>query len=224
MTAAYQQAGNYAADLDAGLYTPLECVVKEPYPLSFSRMVRGSRKNKIDVVLQEGPYISYIAEYPSYTKDCRYFNLELSFMNRGIVDAGWMLDSPAHFFLLYCPIWKDGTNSPVQLRALLIPKARLLQTLSRKGFNRAVLAQRDELLRQSNWSGNYKTSDPDILIQFRNEGERKPIFVQLSTKILEAIAAADFLVPMGDSSQPLKGNWLGQDVEFYREESKENGR
>lgn len=118
---------------------PLESAIQEPYPLSFTRMLNSSWSRGIDVVLQEGPYTTYIAEYPGYAKDCQYFSLELSFMNHGFVDSGWLLDSPVHFFLLYFPVGEEG-EPPTKLKALLVAKARLLQELSRRGFDRAMLA------------------------------------------------------------------------------------
>ena len=120
---------SYASDLDANLYAPLESAIQEPYPLSFTRMLNSSRSRGIDVVLQEGPYTTYIAEYPGYAKNCQYFSLELSFMNHGFVDSGWLLDSPVHFFLLYFPIGEEG-EPPTKLKALLVAKARLLQAVS----------------------------------------------------------------------------------------------
>lgn len=202
---------SYASDLDANLYAPLEAAIRKPYPLSFYRMAGGSRSRDIDVVLQEGPYTTYIAEYPGYTRDCRYFSLELSFVHHGFVDSGWMLDSPAHFFLLYFPIG-EGDELPTQLRTLLVAKARLLQELSRRGFDRATLASRDEMLRQGNWPGVFKTADPGISIRYKADVERKPVYVQVHTSILESIAAGNFLVPVGNGQEKLQGTWMGHQI------------
>lgn len=202
---------SYTNDLDSNLYTPLEAAIQKPYPLSFRRMMGGSRSRSIDVVLQEGPYTIYIAEYPSYAKDSRYFSLELSFVHHGLVDSGWLLDSPAHFFLLYSPIGQEG-ELPTKLRALLVAKARLLQELSRRGFDRATLASRDEMLRQGNWPGVFKTADPGISIHYKTDGERKPVHVQVNTSLLIPIATGDFIVPIGDSQEKLQGTWLGRNL------------
>ena len=202
---------SYASDLDANLYAPLESAIQEPYPLSFARMLNSSRSRGIDVVLQEGPYTTYIAEYPGYAKNCQYFSLELSFMNHGFVDSGWLLDSPVHFFLLYFPIGEEG-EPPTKLKALLVAKARLLQELSRRGFNRAMLADRDEMLRQSNMPGAFKTADPGISIFYKTDGDRKPVYVRVDTSILESIAAGNFIVPVGDGPEELQGTWLGRQI------------
>ena len=202
---------SYASDLDANLYAPLESAIQEPYPLSFTRMLNSSWSRGIDVVLQEGPYTTYIAEYPGYAKDCQYFSLELSFMNHGFVDSGWLLDSPVHFFLLYFPVGEEG-EPPTKLKALLVAKARLLQELSRRGFDRAMLADRDEMLRQGNMPGVFKTADPGISIFYKTDGERKPVYIRIDTSILESIAGGNFIVPVGDGHEELQGTWLGRQI------------
>lgn len=193
------------------MYAPLELAIQDPYPLSFTRILNGSRSRGIDVVLQEGPYTTYIAEYPGYAKDCRHFNLELSFMSHGFVDSGWLLDSPVHFFLLYFPIGEEG-EPPAKLKTLLVAKARLLQELSRRGFDRAMLADRDEMLRQGNMAGAFKTADPEISIFYKTDRERKPVYVRVDTSILESIAAGNFIVPVGDGPERLHGTWLGREI------------
>lgn len=174
-------------------------------------MLNSSWSRGIDVVLQEGPYTTYIAEYPGYAKDCQYFSLELSFMNHGFVDSGWLLDSPVHFFLLYFPVGEEG-EPPTKLKALLVAKARLLQELSRRGFDRAMLADRDEMLRQGNMPGVFKTADPGISIFYKTDGERKPVYIRIDTSILESIAVGNFIVPVGDGHEELQGTWLGRQI------------
>ena len=220
---AVQQAGKkyhrYLNDLDNRLYRTLEDVITKPYPLKFEHLAGSSSRTGFNVILQEGPYMTYIAEKPCYAKDGRFFSAELSFLRNGIVEAGWMLDSPAHFFLLYCPLnWNPETGETTSIHALLVAKARLLQELSRRGFDRAALAGRDELLRKSGWAGLYHTADPDIEISFRQAGERNPIFLQIKTPALESIASADFWVPVGDNTEPLRGKWLGKEINFKTKE------
>ena len=200
-----QTLRNYAQCLDDNLYTPLESLSGFPYPLRFSRM--GNM-----VFLQEGPYTSIILERRSYSRDASWFSFQISFMNHGIEDPGWLLRSKASFFLVYCPYCLAGEDEPSKIRALLIPRIKLLHILEFRGFNRVILAGRADLIRRGGKGGVYQTADPDIAFAFRAEGERRPVDVRIQTPALEKIAAGDFILSMGEPQEPLKGHWLGKKV------------
>lgn len=207
------QTINWASVLDERLYAPLEELLEDDFPLHFDRLSNGG----IDVVLQEGPYTTYIAEKPSYAKRGQYFPLELSFCRRGTVYAGWLLDSPAHYFLLYCPLEES-------LHALLVSKERLLRELARRGFDRAAMADRDELIRKGRWPGVYQTADPDVSFAFGGSGGREAVSLRVSARALEAIAAGNFVVPLGDGQEPMAGKWMGQELMARQEGLDHAGR
>lgn len=194
---------NYAQYLDDNLYTPLEALTRFPYPLRFSRV--GNL-----VLLQEGPYTSTILERCSYSRDASWFSFQISFMNHGIEDPGWLFQSKASFFLVYCPYCLPGKDDPSKIRALLVPRLKLLHSLELRGFNRAILAGRADLIRRGGKGGVYQSADPDIAFSFRSEGERRPIDVRIQVSTLEKIAAGDFTVSIGEPQEPLKGHWLGK--------------
>lgn len=200
-----QTVKNYAQCLDDNLYAPLEDLTGLPYPLRFSRV--GNM-----VLLQEGPYTSTILERRSYSRDASWFSFQISFMNHGIEDAGWLLRSKASFFLVYCPYCPAGEEEPSNIRALLIPRLKLLHRLELRGFNRAILAGRADLIRRGGKGGVYQTADPDIAFAFRLDGERRPVDVRIQTSALEKIATGDFTVSIGESQEPLRGHWLGEKV------------
>lgn len=200
-----QTVKNYAQHLDDNLYAPLETLTGFPYPLRFSRV--GNM-----VFLQEGPYTSTILERRSYSRDASWFSFQISFMNHGIEDPGWLLRSKASFFLVYCPYCLPGEDEPSNIRALFIPRIKLLHILELRGFNRVILAGRADLIRRGGKSGVYQTADPDIAFSFRAEGERRPVDVRIQTLALEKIAAGDFVVSIGEPQEPLRGRWLEKKI------------
>ena len=196
---------DYAQCLDDNLYTQLEVITGFPYPLRFSRM--GSM-----VFLQEGPYTSTILERRSYSCDASWFSFQISFINHGIEDPGWLLRSKESFFLVYCPYCLPGEEDPSKIRALLIPRLKLLHALELRGFNRVILAGRADLIRRGGKSGAYQSADPDIAFAFQAEGERRPVDVRIQAPALEKIAAGDFTISIGTPQEPLKGHWLGKEI------------
>lgn len=196
---------SYSQYLDDNLYAPLEFLSGLPYQLRFSRV--GNM-----VFLQEGPYISTILEKRSYSRDASWFSFQISFLNHGIEDAGWMLRSKASFFLVYCPYCTTEGGDPTMIRAMLIPRQRLFLALEACGFNRAILAGRADLIRRGGKGGIFRTADPDIFFNFRAEGERRPVEVRIQTPVLEKIAAGDFTIPIEGFQEPLKGKWLGREI------------
>ena len=199
----------YLNELDRHLYDVLETIIQDPFPLRFERFGCGSG---IDVILHEGPYDLYIAEFISQSKKGSFFEAELSFLRGGIVEAGWLFDSPAHFFLFYCPVYAAGEETPSWLHALLIAKARLLQNLSMRGFDRAELATRDELLRKSRRPGIYQSGDPDVSFRFVKTDRMQSVFLEMRTDAVASFAAADLMVPIGETKEPLTGSWLGRTI------------
>lgn len=196
---------SYSQYLDDNLYTPLEALSGLPYQLRFFRV--GSI-----VLLQEGPYTSTILERRSYSRDASWFSFQISFLNHGIEDAGWLLRSKASFFLVYCPYSTTEGGEPTVIRAMLIPRQRLFQTLEACGFNRTILAGRADLIRRGGKGGIFRTADPDISFNFRAEGEHRPVEVRIQTPVLEKIAVGDFTISIGDSQAPLRGKWLGREI------------
>lgn len=197
----------YLNELDQHLYGPLEAIIQHPFPLQFERFGCGSG---IDVILHEGPCDLYIAECPSRSKKGDFFEAELSFFRGGIIESGWLFDSPAHFFLFYCPVYSAEEETPAWLHVLLIAKARLLQNLSMRGFDRAELATRDELLRKNGRPGIYQSGDPDISFRFVKTDRMQSVFLKMRTDALASFAAANLMVPIGETKEQLTGCWLGR--------------
>ena len=46
-----------------------------------------------------------------------------------------------------------------------------------------MLADRDEMLRQGNMPGVFKTADPGISIFYKTDGERKPVYIRILSLI-----------------------------------------
>ena len=88
----------------------------------------------------------------------------------------------------------------------------MLHSLELRGFNRAILAGRADLIRGGGKGGVYQTADPDIAFAFRLDGERRPVDVRIQTSALEKLAAGDFTTPIGETQEPLKGYWLGTKI------------
>lgn len=197
-------------DLDAYLYPSIEKLAKAEYPPVFTRVEDLLvNRNGVDVLLEEGPYRTNIAEFGSGAQNAPSFMFEVSHIRNGITEAGWFLDSsrPTHFYILYFP---EPVPDPdgIALRALMVSRTKLLAALDAMGCNRMFLATREEVIREAGKQGVYQTANPSLGLHLNARSEFQPVSLVVQTSLLAKIATADVHVVHNKEKTSVSGYWV----------------
>lgn len=196
--------------LDAYLYPSIERLAKSMYPPVFTRIEdRLVNRNGVDVLLEEGPYRTNIAELGSGIPNAPSFAFGVSYVRRGIVESGTLLDSsrPTHFYMLHCPE-PEPDSDKTAFRALMVSKSRLLNVLDALGCNRMFLAMREEIIRDAGKPGVYQTATPDLSLCLGSASDCQPVSLMVQTSLLAKIATADIHVVHNGETTSVSGHWV----------------
>lgn len=206
-------------DLDVGLYSPLEGMITAPYQLEFERIYDPTmRRQGVDVILREGPYRSNIAEHPVWSPDAKAIPFELSYVTGNeYAEAGRLLNgmSPTDFFMVHYLEKGDWDElETLVFRALMISRRKLLGILAAIGYDRKVLAVREDLIRKSGRPGIYYTTCSDIWFRFNTTSKFKPIDLVVKTDFLSRMATADIWVRINGTrgEAELAGHWVNKKI------------
>lgn len=206
-------------DLDMSLYSPLEGMITAPYQLEFERIYDPTmRRQGVDVILREGPYRSNIAEYPVWSPDAKAIPFELSYVTGNeYAEAGRLLNgmSPTDFFMVHYLEKGDwDALETLAFRALMISRRKLLGILAAIGYDRKVLAVRENLVRKGGRPGIYYTTCPDIWFRYNTTAKSKPIDLVVKTDFLARMATADIRVRINRTrgEVELAGHWVNKKI------------
>ena len=206
-------------ELDMGLYSPLKDMITAPYQLLFERIYDPTIQwQGVDVILREGPYTSNIAERPVWTPDAKAIPFELSHvLSDEYPEAGRLLNgmSPTDFFMVHYMEMGDWDElETLAFRALMISRRKLLGILAAIGYDRKVLAVRENLIRKGGRPGIYYTTCPDIWFRYNTTAKSKPIDLVVKTDFLARMATADIRVRINRTrgEVELAGHWVNKKI------------
>lgn len=222
-----QEESVFSDFLDKCLYRPLESILsakaQQINPVSFERTKALSDQYcGIDVVLHEGQWqlnIDEKSQLHNINEHIPTFAFELSYLKNDSVRPGWLID-PTKKTDAYMLCWPYGEADNEQeavytgAKALLVSKHTLLDALSKFGYGRQALAERDEAIRKTGKHGSFRCKSPCFWFFYSGQYAEQMINIVVKAPFLEKIAISSLSVQLNPKNNQVKlcGKWVNQSI------------